>query len=77
VQCNNAQVAIIVAMGMQRTDIITEKELAKELNLSLRHLINLRNERLLPYIKLGRRLIRYDRHAVASAIQKLTVRELA
>jgi predicted DNA-binding transcriptional regulator AlpA len=77
VQCNNAQVAIIVAMGMQRTDIITEKELAKELNLSLRHLINLRNERLLPYIKLGRRLIRYDRHAVAAAIQKLTVRELA
>ena len=54
----------------------TEEELAKELRVSQRHLINLRNRRLIPFVRLGR-LIRYDRRAVAKALDKLTVREIA
>jgi excisionase family DNA binding protein len=61
---------------MSQKSYITEWELAEELRVSQRHLINLRNRRLIPHIKLGR-LIRYDRAAVEKAIEKLTVRELA
>ena len=60
---------------MQANHYTTEEELAKELRVSQRHLINLRNRRLIPYIKLGR-LIRYDRAAVQKAIQKLSIKEL-
>lgn len=55
---------------------ITEDELARELRISQRHLINLRNRRLIPHIRLGR-AIRYDPVAVDKAIEKLTVKELA
>ncbi|CEF48934.1 unnamed protein product [uncultured bacterium] len=61
---------------MQPRVFVTERELAKELRISLRHLINLRNRRLVPHIKLGR-LIRYDRTAVEKALEKLTVTEIA
>jgi Helix-turn-helix domain len=63
-------------MRMQPREIVTEKELAKELRLSLRGLINLRNRRLVPHIRLGRS-VRYDRAAVEKALEKLTVNELA
>jgi excisionase family DNA binding protein len=55
--------------------IATAEELAKELRVSQRHLINLRNQKLIPHIKLGR-LVRYDRAQVEKALQKLTVKEL-
>jgi hypothetical protein len=63
-------------MRMQPREIVTEKELAKELRVSLRGLINLRNRRLIPDIRLGRS-VRYDRAAVEKALEKLTVTELA
>jgi hypothetical protein len=50
--------------------------MASELQISLRHLINLRNQRQVPFMKLGR-LIRYDRAAVEKALQKLSVKELS
>jgi excisionase family DNA binding protein len=53
----------------------TEYELAEELRVSQRHLINLRNRRLIPHLKLGR-LIRYDRAAVEKALEKLTIKEI-
>jgi hypothetical protein len=55
--------------------LITEKQQAEQLQCSLRHLIDLRNRRLIPYIKLGRS-IRYDPNAVQRALEKLTVKEL-
>ena len=61
---------------MQAHSYTTEEELAKELRVSQRHLINLRNRRLIPFVRLGR-LIRYNRAAVEKAIQKLTVQELS
>jgi hypothetical protein len=70
------QVVILGAFEMQRSNIVTEKELAEELRISLRGLINLRNRRLLPHLRIGR-LIRYDRAAVEKALEKLTVREIA
>ena len=63
-------------MRMQPRDIVTERELAKELRVSVRALINYRNQRLIPHIRLGRS-VRYDRAAVQAALAKLTVTELA
>ena len=57
------------------TTLSTEKQQADKLNCSTRHLVNLRNRGLIPYIKLGK-LIRYDSTAVDRAIQKMTVREI-
>ena len=62
------------SMQMQRQPLITEQEQAELLRCSLRHLINLRNQRLVPFVRLGR-LVRYNPDQVEKAIQKLTVRE--
>jgi hypothetical protein len=64
-------------IGRQRRDFVTEKELAAELRISLRHLITLRNQRVIPHIKMGSRIIRYSRAAVARALEKMTVKEIA
>ena len=61
-------------MQMQKQPLITEKAQAQLLGCSLRHLINLRNRRLVPYFRLGR-LVRYNPNEVERAIQKLTIRE--
>ena len=63
-------------MRMQQRDIVTERELARELRISVRALITYRNRRLLPHIRIGRS-VRYDRAAVEKALQKLTVTEIA
>jgi hypothetical protein len=53
----------------------TEKQQAAQLQCSLRHLVDLRNKRLIPFIRLGRS-IRYDPNAVQRALEKLTIKEL-
>ena len=53
---------------------ITEKDLLRMLKCSPRHLLNLRQRRLLPYTRLGRS-IRYDVDDIERALKKLTVRE--
>lgn len=60
---------------MQANHYTTEEELSKELRVSQRHLINMRNRRLLPHLKLGRRVI-YDKLAVQKALEKLTIKEI-
>jgi predicted DNA-binding transcriptional regulator AlpA len=55
--------------------LITESELAEILTCSVRHLQNLRRWKLIPYVRLGPRLVRYDPSEVERAIQKLTIRE--
>lgn len=59
---------------MQREELLREKEQAKQLKCSLRHLVNLRNKRLIPFIRLGRS-IRYNPIAVARALEKLEIKE--
>ena len=55
--------------------LLTEREQAEQLRCSLRHLVGLRNKRLIPFIRLGRS-IRYDPNAVERALKKLTIKEL-
>lgn len=55
-------------------ELITEEEQARQLHCSQRHLIRMRNRRMIPYVKLGR-MIRYDPMKVAAAIEKLTIKE--
>lgn len=57
------------------TILLTEKQQAARIPCSPRHLVNMRNRRLIPYIKFGR-LVRYDPVAVARALEKLTVKEV-
>ena len=59
---------------MQRQPLITEKAQAELLGCSLRHLINLRNRRLVPFVRLGK-LVRYNPDNVQKAVEKLTIRE--
>ena len=54
----------------------TEPEEARRLSISRRHLVNMRNRRLIPYLRLGTS-IRYNPDAVDKALQLLTVKELA
>jgi hypothetical protein len=61
---------------MQTQELITEKQQAAMLKCSPRHLVNLRQKRIIPYVQLGR-LIRYNPVAVSRALEKLTVREVA
>ena len=62
-------------MQTHRRTLVDEKTQAELLDCSLRHLINLRNRRLVPHIRLGK-LVRYDPNAVQRALEKLTVREV-
>jgi excisionase family DNA binding protein len=59
---------------MNRAKLLTEKEQAAQLNCSLRHLINLRNRRKIPFIRLGRS-VQFDPDAVARALEKLSINE--
>jgi Helix-turn-helix domain len=63
----------VTAMQAQ---LITEKELAGLTRCSVRHLINLRNRRLIPYVRLGKS-VRYNPEHVKRAIDKLTVIEIS
>ena len=57
--------------------IVKEKELAeKHIKCSQRHIVSLREKRLIPFIKLGR-CVRYDLDAVNKALEKLTIREIS
>lgn len=72
----NALVSCIGTMQVQPMQplLISEKKQARLLGISIRHLINLRNRKLAPYIRLGRS-IRYRPDAVEKALQKLTIAE--
>ena len=61
-------------MLMNRERLLTVREIAKDLNVSQRHVINLTNRRMIPCLRLGR-AIRYDSDAVQRALKKLEVKE--
>ena len=63
-------------MYVQAKTLINESEQAALLSCCKRHLVNLRQKRLIPFVKLGR-LVRYNPDDVARAIEKLTIKELA
>lgn len=56
--------------------LLTNKELAQVLGCSWRHVMTLKDKRLIPYVQLGR-LVRYNAQDVLKALGKLTVKEHA
>jgi hypothetical protein len=60
----------------QTDRLASGEEIVALLNISPRHLVNLRERRIIPFIRLGR-VIRYDRAAVSAAITRLTVQPRA
>ena len=52
--------------------LLTEQDVAAVLSVSIRHVRNLRQRRLLPWVKLGRS-VRFTVPAVRAALEKLTV----
>jgi excisionase family DNA binding protein len=59
---------------MHLEQLLTEKELAARLHISLRHVATLRAQRLIPFFKLGRS-VRFKESDVARALEKLTIKE--
>ena len=60
---------------MRCVTLITGAEQAELLSCSVDTLERMRARRIIPYIKMGPRLIRYNPEAVARALEKLTVKE--
>jgi excisionase family DNA binding protein len=56
------------------SEYMLEVELATRLRVSRRHVINLRNQRLIPYLRLGKS-VRYRWADVQRALKKLEVDE--
>jgi predicted DNA-binding transcriptional regulator AlpA len=58
-------------------NLLTEKQLLKRLGtISAKKLYELRNQRLIPVVKLGHRTLRYNEAAVRKAINRLTLKEV-
>ncbi len=53
--------------------LISERELAKMLGVSLRHVGNLRERRVIPFIRLGRS-VRFNPDEISQVLNRLTVR---
>jgi excisionase family DNA binding protein len=56
------------------TPLLTVPELARELNISESKIYELKDQRLIPHIRLGKS-VRFDREAVVAAIERLMVHE--
>lgn len=54
-------------------ELVTEKEICRRLKLSPRTLYELRTNRLIPYIRFSKKLIRYSLPAVKAATDHLNV----
>ena len=62
-------------MGTQEKTLLPLKEQAASLSISWRHLQELTKKRLIPHVRLGRRIL-YSPLATARALEKLTVRSI-
>jgi excisionase family DNA binding protein len=55
---------------------LTQEEVAKMLRVSQRHVANMQRQGLLPYLKLGRRVI-FERNRLMRALDEITARTAA
>ena len=55
------------------TTFLTQEEVAKMLRVSQRHVANLQRKGLLPYLRLGRRVV-YERTRLMKALDAITAR---
>ena len=58
------------------TAFLTQEEVAKMLRVSQRHVANMQRQGLLPYLKLGRRVI-FERSRLMKALDEITTRTAA
>ena len=61
---------------MPDSAFMTQEEVAKVLRVSQRHVANLQRKGLLPYIRLGRRII-FERSRLLKAIDDISTRTVA
>ena len=62
--------------SMPDSAFLTQEEVAKVLRVSQRHVANLQRKGLLPYIRLGRRVI-FERSRLLKAIDDISTRTVA
>lgn len=62
--------------SMPDSAFLTQEEVAKVLRVSQRHVANLQRKGLLPYIRLGRRII-FERSRLMKAIDNISTRTAA
>ena len=60
--------------SMPDSAFLTQEEVAKVLRVSQRHVANLQRKGLLPYIRLGRRII-FERSRLMKAIDNISTRQ--
>jgi excisionase family DNA binding protein len=65
-------------MQIQRTSdigsrLLTDKEVAEKLHVSVRSVIDWRNSGKLPFLRIGGRSIRYRAESIAALLEKLEV----
>jgi hypothetical protein len=75
ISCHQMVLTDTVCSAMEK-QLLTGKELAPIIGCSWRHVMTLREKRMIPYVQLGR-LVRYNPQEVLRAIQKLTIKEHA
>jgi excisionase family DNA binding protein len=56
---------------------LSKRDLARELNVSIRTIDWWMHEKKIPYKKLGSRLIRFDLDRVETALERFTIREVS
>jgi len=56
--------------------LVTKRDLAEQLNLSVRSIDNLVRRRAIPIIRLSPRCVRFDSHAVQRALRRFEVTEV-
>lgn len=61
---------------MPDSAFLTQEEVAKMLRVSQRHVANMQRQGLLPYLKLGRRVI-FERNRLVKALDEITTRTAA
>ncbi len=55
---------------------LSKKEMAKALDISVRHLETLMDRKKLPYIRLSPNVVRFDERLVTAALEKMTTRTI-
>ncbi len=57
--------------------LLSEEELAKALGMSVSGVRKLRYKKLLPYVRIGARTVRFDLSRVKEALERLEIKEVS
>jgi excisionase family DNA binding protein len=73
----NPKVALVSTYETDLSSLLTKQELAQLCRVHLRTIDAWMAERRIPFVKIGKRAVRFDRIAVQKALSKFVVREVA